>query len=139
MADPLCQRFFTEPTQTRHKHYEILRAHFVEQRPLPAIAEQFGMNFYSVRALVRAFRAQCQADQVPPFLSNRGAVAPPSLLFREPCRRPSCRPWPTVVSSVWPPADTCAPAWPASSSSCRCWPGSVSMPWSTKPVIRVRA
>jgi len=92
MADPLCQRFFTEPTQTRHKHYEILRAHFVEQRPLPAIAEQFGMNFYSVRALVRAFRAQCQANQVPPFLSNRAAVARHSLRFREHCRHPSCRP-----------------------------------------------
>lgn len=70
MAHPLCQRFFTEPTQTLHKHYEILRAHFVDQRPLPDIAEQFGMNFYTVRDLVRRFHAQCQSNQLPPFLSN---------------------------------------------------------------------
>jgi len=98
MADPLCQRFFTEPTQTRHKHYEILRAHFVEQRPLPAIAAQFGMHFYTVRSLVRAFRAQCQANQISPFLSNRAAVAPHSLLVLEQRRHRSCRPWPTVGS-----------------------------------------
>jgi hypothetical protein len=100
MADPFCQRFFTEPTQTRHKHYEILRAHFVEQRPLPALAEQFGMNFYSVRSLVRAFRAQCQANQVSPFLSNRAAVVLPGLRFLEHRRHPSCQPWPIAVSCV---------------------------------------
>jgi hypothetical protein len=80
MTDPLCQRFFTEPSQTLHKHYEILRAHFVEQRSLPAIVEQFGMNFYTVRSLVRTFHAQCQANQVPPFLSSRVGVDPHSLL-----------------------------------------------------------
>jgi len=70
MVDPLGQRFFTEPTQTLHRRYEILRAHVIEQRSLQAIAEQFGLNYYTVRSLVRTFRAQCQADCVPPFLSN---------------------------------------------------------------------
>lgn len=78
MVDPLCQRFFTEPTQTLHRHYEILRAHFVEQRPLQAIAEQFDLNYYTVRSLVRAFRAQCQANRVPPFLSNHAPDGPNS-------------------------------------------------------------
>jgi hypothetical protein len=78
MADPHCQRFFTEPTQILHQRYEILRAHFVEQRPLPALAEQFGLNFYTVRSLVRTFRAQCQANQVPPFLSNHAGAGPAS-------------------------------------------------------------
>jgi hypothetical protein len=98
MADPLCQRFFTEPTQTLHKRFEILRAHFLEQRPLPAIAEQFGMNFYTVRSLVRAFRAQCQANQVPPFLSNRAGVALDSILPLAHRRPRSHRPWPTAVN-----------------------------------------
>lgn len=96
MADPLCQRFFTAPTQILHKRYEILRAHFVEQRPLPAIAEQFGMNFYTVRSLVRAFRAQCQANQVSPFLANRTGVALDSIRSLPHRRRPICLPWPTA-------------------------------------------
>jgi hypothetical protein len=86
MVDPLCQRFFAEPTQPLHKRYEILRAHFLEHRPLPVIAEQFGLNFYTVRSLVRTFRAQCRAHAVPPFLSNRTGVAPASRLPRTPRR-----------------------------------------------------
>ena len=82
MVDALCQRFFTEPHQSLHRHYEILRAYFVEQRPLAAVAEQFGLNFYTVRSLVRIFRTQVQADQVPPFFLNRGGVARPCLLLR---------------------------------------------------------
>ncbi len=98
MADRLCQCFFTEPRQTLHRRYEILRAHFVEQRPLQALAEQFGMNYYSVRALVRDFRAQCQAHQPPPFLSNRAGGDPPRRML--PSRRDhrSRRPSPTTVS-----------------------------------------
>jgi len=98
MADPLCQRFFTEPTQTLHKHYEILRAHFVELRPLQAIADQFGMNYYSVRTLTRAFRAQCQASQVPPFFSNRAWDDPNNLLHLGNRGRRTCRPSPTAVN-----------------------------------------
>ena len=78
MVDPLCQRFFTQPTQTLHRRDEILRAHAVEQRPLQAIAEQFGLNYYTVRSLVRTFRAQCQANRVPPFLSNHTPDDPDS-------------------------------------------------------------
>jgi Homeodomain-like domain len=78
MVDPLCQRFFTQPTQTLHRRYEILRAHAVEQRPLQAIAKQFGLNYYTVRSLVRTFRAQCQANRVPPFLSNHTPDEPDS-------------------------------------------------------------
>jgi hypothetical protein len=100
MADSLYQRFFTEPTQTLHKRYEILRAHFVEQRPLPAIAEQFGMNFYTVRSLVRAFRVQCRAQQVPPFLSNHAGVAPDSSRLRAQRRRRTRLEWPTAVNCV---------------------------------------
>jgi hypothetical protein len=98
MADPLCQRFFTEPTQTLHKHYEILRAHFVEQRPLQAIADQFGMNYYSVRSVTRAFRAQCQANQVPPFFSNRVWDGPNSLLRLVNRGSRTSLPSPTAVS-----------------------------------------
>lgn len=81
MADALCQRFFTEPIQTLHRHYEILRAYFVEQRPLAALAEQFGLNFYTVRSLVRTFRTQVQANRVSPFFWNRGGAVRANLLL----------------------------------------------------------
>jgi hypothetical protein len=99
MDDPLCQRFFTEPMQTLHRRYEILRAHFVEQRPLQAIAEQFGLNYYTVRALVRAFRVQCQARQVPPFLPSRSAGGPSARAPRHSPPSRTRRLWPMVVNS----------------------------------------
>jgi hypothetical protein len=67
MDDTLCRRFFAEPSQTLQRHYEILRGYFMEKRSLKQIAEQFSLNYYTVRALVRDFRAQCRAGEVPPF------------------------------------------------------------------------
>lgn len=67
----LCRRFFRQPSQTLQRHYEILRAHFIEQRSLQDIADAYGMNYYSVRDLVRRFRDQCRQGQVSPFLSSR--------------------------------------------------------------------
>jgi hypothetical protein len=100
MVDPLCPRFFTEPTQTLHRRYEILRAHVVEQRSLQAIAEQFGLNYYTVRSLVRTFRAQCQANCVPPFLSNHTPDDLDSSRLRALRRRRKYPPSPTVGSCV---------------------------------------
>jgi hypothetical protein len=96
MADPLCQRFFTEPTHVLHRRYEILRAHFVEQRSLRALAEQFEMNYYTVRSLVRDFRSQCHAHQVPPFLANHTGGGPDSLRLLGPRRSRTRPPSPTA-------------------------------------------
>jgi hypothetical protein len=76
MDDTLCRRFFAEPTHTLQRHYEMLRIYFMENRSLKQIAEQFGLNYYTVRDLVRDFRAQCRAGQVPPFLPSHAAGAP---------------------------------------------------------------
>jgi hypothetical protein len=138
MTDPRCQRFFTGPTQILHQRYEILRAHFVEQRSLTAIAAQSGLNYYTVRALVRTFRAQCETDQAPPFLWSPVGGGPDSR--RRPQRRSRTDPpSPTTASSVWPPAGSCGHAWPVSLCSCPYWLGSVSTPWSVRLAIRAPA
>lgn len=61
------QRFFREPAEPRQRCYEALRAVFLEGRPLPDIARQFGYAHGTLRNLVSTFRKQCQADDVPPF------------------------------------------------------------------------
>lgn len=77
MDDELARRFFLQPTQTLQRHYDILRAYFVEQRTIDDLAATCGMNYYTVRALVRRFRAQCQDGQVPPFSLSPARDAPP--------------------------------------------------------------
>lgn len=96
MDDTLCRRFFAQPQQTLQRRYEVLRAHFIEDQSLEDIAKQFDLNFYTVRALVRDFRAQCHAGPVPPFLLNRAADALPATTRQRPHARKPLRP-PTVV------------------------------------------
>ncbi len=71
MDDSPCLRFFLEPTDTLHRRYEVLRAYFVEQRPLKAIARQSGYSYNTLRDVICDFRAQCREDRVPPFSLSR--------------------------------------------------------------------
>jgi hypothetical protein len=77
MDDQRCQQFFREPGQTLQRHYEALRAFFLDHRPLPDIARQFGFAHGTLRNLVCRFRARCQAGQVPPFSFPLHADDPP--------------------------------------------------------------
>ena len=70
-----CQDFFLHPTQVLHRQYEAIRAVFVEHRPLPQVAQQFGYSYGSLRNLVADFRARYRIGQAPPFSPNRPAVA----------------------------------------------------------------
>jgi hypothetical protein len=76
--DPYC-RFFLEPTQPLQRRYEVLRAFFVEHRPQADIATQFGLSVATVQSLVRDFRAQVGANQVPPFFSNPVSADPAAV------------------------------------------------------------
>jgi hypothetical protein len=67
MQDSLYHRFFLEPHQSLHRRYEALRAVFVDGQPQVEVAERFGSTYTTLRRLVSDFRAQCRADQVPPF------------------------------------------------------------------------
>ena len=129
MDDIPCQDFFLHPTQIRHRQYEAVRAVFIEHRPLPQVAQQFGYRYGSLRNLVADFRARCRAGQAPPFSPNRPVVVRPTsaqtrrLVSR---KRP---PRLTAANFPSPPRVACAPAWPGSSCSCRCWHACTSIPW----------
>jgi transposase len=50
------RRFFLEPRDPRHRHYEALRAYFAEGRPSHEVAEAFGYTSGSFRVLCHHFR-----------------------------------------------------------------------------------
>jgi hypothetical protein len=93
--DSLCLRFFLEPTDTLHRRYEVLRAFFVERRPLKDIAQQSSYSYNTVRDLIGDFRAQCRAGRVPPFSQHpRWADRSGTTRTHPSARTP--RPLPTV-------------------------------------------
>jgi hypothetical protein len=53
-----CRRFFLEPTSTKHRQYEALRAYFVEQRPSSEVARAFGYSPGSFQVLCHHFRRE---------------------------------------------------------------------------------
>ena len=73
-----CRRFFLEPLQTKHRHYEALRAYFVEGRPSNKVARQFGFTPGSFRVLCHQFRR----EQDPAFFieTKRGPRSQPRKL-----------------------------------------------------------
>ncbi len=50
------RRFFLEPRDARHRHYEALRAYFAERRPSHEVAKAFGFTPGSFRVLCHHFR-----------------------------------------------------------------------------------
>ena len=67
MQDSLYRHFFLEPYQPLHRRYEALRAVLVDGQPQVEVAKRFGYTYNTLRRLVSDCRAQCRADQVPPF------------------------------------------------------------------------
>ncbi len=88
MDDLRCEQFFREPRQPQHRHFEALRAVFLDRRPLPDIARQFGFAHGTLRNLVCQFRARCEAGHVPPFSPNRRAGDPAAPASTTPQRVP---------------------------------------------------
>jgi len=129
MNDTFCENFFRQPTQPLHRRYEVLRAAFVEHRPLQEIAQQYGYRYGSLRNLLTRFRAQCRRGQVPPF-SPAPAVADRSAHSR---LSRSCQRSLTAASSVSVPDAGYAAAPLACFCSCRCWRNSALTPWSKRP------
>jgi len=120
MDDTACQDFFLHPTQQLHRQYEAVRAVFIEHRPLPDVAQQYGYSYGSLRNLVADFRAQRRAGQAPPFSPSRFAVAhTASAQTRRPLSPRHLLPR-TFANSLSPRGVAYAPAWPGSSCSCRC-------------------
>jgi hypothetical protein len=75
-------RRFLTPANTAHRHYEALRAFFVEGLPGPEAARRFGYSYGSFRGLVHQFR---QDPDRPFFLTGR--TAPGDVLRPDPRRQ----------------------------------------------------
>ena len=120
MDDTPCRRFFREPDQPLHRRYAALRAFFIDGLALPAVAEQFGATYHTVRSWVRDFRAACRAGQIPPFSPSHVWAGRPA--GTTPGHRPSLtsRPPPMPAVSAWRRGGGCAPGWRVSSSSSPC-------------------
>jgi hypothetical protein len=59
--------FFLQPTDPRHRRYEVLRAALIDEQPMQEVAQRFGYRYDTVRLLVSRFRPQLDAGQLPPF------------------------------------------------------------------------
>jgi len=129
MDDIPCQDFFLHPTQVLHRQYEAVRAVFVEHRPLPQVAQQFGYSYGSLRNLVADFRARYRAGQAPPFSLIRFVVARPAAARTRHRVSRRCPPSPTAANSLSRRGVACGPVWLGPSSFCPCWRACASMPW----------
>lgn len=49
---------FLDPKNTNHRQYEALRAYFVDKRPGPEVASQFGYTLGSLHQLIHQFRQE---------------------------------------------------------------------------------
>jgi hypothetical protein len=69
MDDQPCRDFFLRPRSASHRRYEALRAFFIERRPLPEVALQFGYKPAALKVLISRFRHDVRGQDIPPFSS----------------------------------------------------------------------
>lgn len=108
MDDTPCQRFFLEPDQPLHRRYAALRAFFIEGLSFPAIAEQFGTTYHTVRSWVRDFRTACRAGQIPPFSPSHVWGGRPTRAAPRHRLNRTNRPSRTPANSAWRRGGGCA-------------------------------
>jgi len=94
MDDSLPRRFFVQPPCPQQRHYEALRAVFVDGLSQKEAAHRYHYSHGALRVMVRHFRAACVARTPPPFLPSPAAAGHPPL--------PSHRAWPGRTSRRWP-------------------------------------
>ena len=99
LTAPRDSSFFLAPESRLQRQYEALRAFFVERRPLPDVARQFGFAHGTLRNLVCQFRASYQTGRVPPFSSNQRADDPAAPAARTRQRVPKSPTWPIAAHS----------------------------------------
>jgi hypothetical protein len=67
MEDRRCTQYFLAPQETSHRRYEALRAVIVEAEPLAIVAQRFGYQVSTLKAMTCRFRADCRRGIAPPF------------------------------------------------------------------------
>lgn len=69
-------QFFLHPHDPWHRRYEALRAVFVEQQSLQAVAARFNVSYHTVANWASAFRRHYETHSLPPFSFNRHGDVP---------------------------------------------------------------
>lgn len=67
MEDRLCRQYFLAPQQTMQRRYEAPRAVFAAEEPLADVAQRFGYEVSTPKAMACRFRAECRRGVTPPF------------------------------------------------------------------------
>jgi hypothetical protein len=96
MEQTLCREFFLSPADPQQRRYEALRAVFVDGRPMPEVAREFGFAHGTLRNLACRFRAWRGGEGPPPFSVRRHAGVRPTVAPRR-SRSPNRPPSPTAV------------------------------------------
>jgi hypothetical protein len=68
------RRFFLEPKQTSQRHYEALRAIFVDDQPLDQVAQRFGYKPSALRSMASRWRADCRRGLTTPLFCPTDAA-----------------------------------------------------------------
>jgi len=100
MDDTFCHDFFAHPSTILHRRFEVLRAFFLDHRPLTEIAAQFGYRYGTLRNQVAQFRAQCRTGRIPPFSMHRLTGVPQNQNLITLQRNPIPRPRPIATNSL---------------------------------------
>src|SRR5271169_3962293 len=79
--------FFVTPQNSTHRHYEALRAYFVDQIPGPEVARRFGFTTGSLHQLIHQFRHQSRrqffVEPLRPGAKTLDAVRQRIILLRK--------------------------------------------------------
>lgn len=78
MDDSTPRDYFLQPDCPSQRHYEALRAVFVEGLPQKDAAQRFGYSYGAFRQLVLQFRSAFARGSVPPFSPNGPEAAQPA-------------------------------------------------------------
>ena len=124
-----CQQFFLQPDGIEQRHYEVLRAVFVDEDTARDVAERFGLSHGTVRNWASQFSAQLECGEPPPFsmaAARRGADWPMRT------HHPRLR---TFKSFPWSQDGGCGRARRGSFCSCRSWHGCASIgSWNRRAI-----
>jgi transposase len=66
-----CQQFFLQPVGSEQRHYEALRAVFIDEDNAIEVAERFNLSHGTVRNWISQFGAQLERGEQPPFSMGR--------------------------------------------------------------------
>jgi len=72
-AKTLAENYFAFPSVVAQKHYEALRAYFLEKNDVKSIAERYGFTLFSLYSLIRDFKSSLKnnPEQNPFFIVKK--------------------------------------------------------------------